>query len=78
MGGRETNQTEYICQSPGTAVKVPAQNLLDEFDRVKGVDKYVVVEEAAARVSAVREAVGTGVDILLDFHGRVSPAMARG
>lgn len=46
------------------------------FDRVKGVDKYSVVEEAAARVSAVREAVGSGVDILLDFHGRLSPAMA--
>jgi galactonate dehydratase len=27
-------------------------------------------------VAAVREAVGSGVDILLDFHGRVSPAMA--
>ena len=35
-----------------------------------------MVEEAAARLAAVREAVGTGVDILLDFHGRVSPAMA--
>jgi galactonate dehydratase len=46
------------------------------FDRVKGVDSYQVVEEAAARVAAVREAVGSGVDILLDFHGRVSPAMA--
>jgi galactonate dehydratase len=46
------------------------------FDKVKGVDNYAVVEAAAARVAAVREAVGSGVDILLDFHGRVSPAMA--
>ncbi len=46
------------------------------FSKVKIVDHYQIVEEAAARVQAVREAVGTGVDILLDFHGRVSPAMA--
>lgn len=46
------------------------------FEKVKNVDSYSVVEEAAARVAAVREAVGSGVDVLLDFHGRVSPAMA--
>ncbi|MGC8667488.1 MAG: galactonate dehydratase [Chthonomonadales bacterium] len=46
------------------------------FDRVKAVDHYSVVEEAAERVQAVRDAVGSGVDILLDFHGRLSPAMA--
>lgn len=46
------------------------------FDQVQVIDSYRVVEEAAARVQAVREAVGTGVDILLDFHGRVGPAMA--
>jgi CRP-like cAMP-binding protein len=37
MGGRETNQTEYICQSPGAAVKMDARPLLDEFDSVKEV-----------------------------------------
>ncbi len=46
------------------------------FERVHVVDHYSVVEEAAARVAAVRGAVGSGVDIMLDFHGRVSPAMA--
>lgn len=46
------------------------------FEKVHLVDHYSVVEEAATRVAAVREAVGTGVDILLDFHGRVSPTMA--
>ncbi len=46
------------------------------FERVKPVDHYSVVENAAARVAAVREAVGFGIDILLDFHGRVSPPMA--
>ncbi len=46
------------------------------FGKVRIVDHYQIVEEAAARVQAAREAVGPGVDILLDFHGRVSPAMA--
>jgi CRP-like cAMP-binding protein len=37
MGGWETNQTEYICQSPGQAVRVDAEPFLSEFDRVKAV-----------------------------------------
>ena len=37
MGGRETNQTEYICQSPGAAVRMEAKPLLNEFDQVKAV-----------------------------------------
>jgi CRP-like cAMP-binding protein len=37
MGGRETTQTEYICQFPGAAVRVPAEILLKEFDEDKGV-----------------------------------------
>ncbi len=32
--------------------------------------------DAEAQVAAVREAVGDTVDILLDFHGQLSPAMA--
>ena len=37
MGGRETTQTEYICQFAGTAVQVPADILLKEFDGSKEV-----------------------------------------
>jgi CRP-like cAMP-binding protein len=37
MGGRETNQTEYICQVPGTVVRIDAKPFLREFDRVKSV-----------------------------------------
>src|SRR6476660_6203440 len=37
MGGRETNQTEYVAQIAGTAVTMPTGPLLDEFDRVKAV-----------------------------------------
>lgn len=34
------------------------------------------VKQAAARLRAVREAVGDEVDILLDLHGRLTPQMA--
>ncbi len=37
MGGRETNQTEYICQSPGSTIRLDAEFLLAEFDRIKAV-----------------------------------------
>jgi CRP-like cAMP-binding protein len=37
MGGRETNQTEYICQASGTAVRMAAEPLLKEFDETKAV-----------------------------------------
>ena len=33
MGGRETTQTEYEIQIPGTAIRMPAHELKDEFDR---------------------------------------------
>ena len=37
MGGRETNQTEYVAQVPGLAVRMPADVLLAEFDRSKAL-----------------------------------------
>ena len=46
------------------------------FEQVHVLDRSGLVDESAARVQAVREAVGPNIDILLDFHGRVSPAMA--
>ncbi|HWI36446.1 MAG TPA: Crp/Fnr family transcriptional regulator [Burkholderiales bacterium] len=37
MGGSETNQTEYIVQIEGEALKIEAQPLLDAFDSNKAV-----------------------------------------
>lgn len=37
MGGRETNRTEYVAQIGGSAIKMPAWPLLEEFDGVKAV-----------------------------------------
>jgi galactonate dehydratase len=44
--------------------------------KVHLLDHYRVVEEATAKVQAAREAIGTTIDLLLDFHGLVGPAMA--
>lgn len=43
---------------------------------VRNVETPAFVAEQAARLAAMRDAVGPGVDIGIDFHGRVSPAMA--
>jgi len=46
------------------------------FDAVRFVESPAFVDQAVARFAALREAVGGSVDIGVDFHGRVSPAMA--
>ncbi|GGQ10240.1 galactonate dehydratase [Streptosporangium pseudovulgare] len=54
-----------------TAVKMNASGalrLLDTPAETKGI---------AARLAAVREAVGDGIDVALDFHGRLTLPMAR-
>lgn len=40
------------------------------------VDKPAVVDRFVESFAALREAVGRNVDIGIDFHGRISPAMA--
>jgi CRP-like cAMP-binding protein len=37
MGGSETNQTEYVCQSPGNSVRIAAEPFLHEFNSEKRV-----------------------------------------
>lgn len=41
------------------------------------IDSYERVEEAVERLASIREAVGYGVGIGVDFHGRVHKAMAK-
>lgn len=40
------------------------------------VESPVFVEACAARFAAMRQAVGSEVDIAIDFHGQISPALA--
>ncbi|MFO7956064.1 MAG: galactonate dehydratase [Candidatus Brocadiia bacterium] len=46
------------------------------FDEVRFVESKAFVETVAGRMQALREEVGDEVDIAVDFHGRVGPAMA--
>jgi len=46
-------------------------------DPVRYVDSPAVIESIVERVYAVRQEVGPQVDIAIDFHRAVSPAMAR-
>ena len=52
-----------------TAVKIMAVPLTQPLDSV------TVVDRAAAIMGAVRAAVGDAIDIMVDFHGRTTPAM---
>ncbi|MBU7004928.1 MAG: galactonate dehydratase [Theionarchaea archaeon] len=47
------------------------------FEAVKIVDTSEVLKQAVEKVRAVREAVGEDVQIGIDCHGRLSPAMAK-
>ncbi|MEE2659149.1 MAG: galactonate dehydratase [Candidatus Latescibacterota bacterium] len=44
---------------------------------VRHIDTPALVDKTVARIAAVRETVGPEIDVALDFHRAVSPAMAR-
>jgi galactonate dehydratase len=46
------------------------------FHAVEAIDTPALVGTVAARMEAIREAVGPEVQVGIDFHGRVGPAMA--
>jgi galactonate dehydratase len=70
---------------PGQLAESALQRVEQGYDAVKmnGGGKMRALESRAEikgiveRVAAVRDAVGDGVDIGIDFHGRFSPALAR-
>ncbi|HEX4611181.1 MAG TPA: Crp/Fnr family transcriptional regulator [Urbifossiella sp.] len=81
MGGRETNQTEYICQIPGTAVRMAASPLLAEFDAVKVV-RDVMLRFVQAYVAQLSQNVACNrvhtveqrlARWLLECHDRLGP-----
>jgi L-alanine-DL-glutamate epimerase and related enzymes of enolase superfamily len=54
-----------------TAVKMNATN------EMQMIDSYQKIEKVLERVASLREAVGTSVDVAIDFHGRLHKAMAK-
>jgi len=43
---------------------------------VKAIDNLSMLEEIVERFAAVRDRVGKKIDIAVDFHGRINPAMS--
>ncbi len=43
---------------------------------IRFIDTFSKVEDIVQRIAVMREAAGKDVDIAVDFHGRISPAMA--
>jgi CRP-like cAMP-binding protein len=81
MGGRETNQTEYVCQVPGAAVRLPSEPLLAEFDAVKGV-RDVLLRFVQAYIAQLSQNVACNrihsveqrlARWLLECHDRLGP-----
>ncbi|MFC6102217.1 galactonate dehydratase [Olivibacter domesticus] len=50
---------------------------MNATEELQYVDSYNKIDEAIARIAAVREAVGPDVGIGIDFHGRVHKPMAK-
>ncbi|MBI2503845.1 MAG: galactonate dehydratase [Candidatus Latescibacteria bacterium] len=49
---------------------------LGAFNQLRVVDSYQKIDAALERVAVARQTAGPEVDLMLEFHGRVSPAMA--
>ncbi len=57
MGGSETTQTQYIVQMAGSAIKVDAQLLLEEFDRNKEL-RDVLLRYTQALIAQISQTTG--------------------
>lgn len=50
---------------------------MNATDEMNWIDSYAKIDAAVARLAAVREEIGYGIDVGIDFHGRVHKTMAR-
>ncbi|MBP3965647.1 galactonate dehydratase [Paenibacillus lignilyticus] len=88
LGGRVRDKIRMYCHCGGETPEAFAANAKRRVESgfnaiktgvdapVRHVDSLAFVESQVNKFIAAREAVGSGVDIAIDFHGRVSPAMA--
>jgi galactonate dehydratase len=65
------NQARAQIEAGFTAVKMNAT------EEMHYIDSHSKVDEAVARMAAVREVGGTDFDVAIDFHGRVHKGMAK-
>lgn len=88
LGGRVRDKVRMYTHYGGSTPDEAAENALSKVQKgytavktvpmgaTNVVDGHKVVRQAASKLKATREAVGDDIDILLDFHGAVSPQMA--
>jgi galactonate dehydratase len=88
LGGhvRESVRMYAHClgDTPETLAATARRRIADGFSAVKlvldgpawPIETPKWIDEQVARVALVREIVGAGVDVAVDFHGRVGPAVA--
>jgi galactonate dehydratase len=88
LGGPVRNKvrmyTHFGGDTPDAAVRSAMSKVEKGWTAIKTVpmpptnllEGPKAVRESAEKLRAVREAVGEDIDILLDFHGRVTPQMA--
>ena len=67
----ECGQIETLLAQGWTTFK------LNGTGRLKRIDSSLAVDKVIERISLIRERFGSRIDFGLDFHGRVSVAMAR-
>jgi galactonate dehydratase len=89
LGGAVRDKIRVYANGPrGTTAEEIAESALSlkergfsamklvPFGAVKPVDSHRIVREAVKIMEKVRAAVGPDVDLMVDAHGRLSPAMA--
>ena len=73
--GREPQElAEEALARVAEGFRAVKMTVVDRFGRI---ESPAAVKEALRRAEAVREAVGDGVSIAIDFHGRVNKTMAK-
>lgn len=60
-----------VVEAGFTAIK------MNGTEELQYIDSYEKIDQAVERIATVREAVGNGVGIAIDFHGRVHKPMAK-
>ncbi len=88
LGGAARDRIRLYAHFGGTTAEEMAdaasRRVEEGFTAIKGgprlnwehIETPAALEEARDRIGAVREAVGDEIDIMLDFHGRPSKALA--
>lgn len=73
-GDRPSDTAEAALEKRKEGYHAVKMNATEELD---WIDTHQKIEQAAARLGAIRDAVGFELEVGVDFHGRVHRAMAK-